>query len=270
MFFAIVMECRFSAVWLDTLCQYGTPPAAVLIAAPYPAVFLPARNPVLIGPPAVRVDAYAAHHALPLYRVRDWNIVPAAFYTPFAAAFVACYPRRLPAAQFAARGIAAWNIHPAPLPLLRGPDPLFYTARGDAPPTVTIHRLDATYDTGPIAGQTPVATTACTTEHAYIDAHARSAAALTHTLLTTTLGQLSAQREPATWAPFPAATDYLLDPTWSCARTTAFMQYTDARGHPYTIADTGVRVRRVHPDGAVSIPCADGVVRAEPWDAVRR
>jgi methionyl-tRNA formyltransferase len=60
------------------------------------------------------------------------------------------FPYRLPPEVLAAPRLGAVNLHPAPLPEHRGPNPMrrFY----DAAPTVgaTLHRTEAEFDTGPI------------------------------------------------------------------------------------------------------------------------
>ena len=48
----------------------------------------------------------------------------------------------------------AVGVHPSLLPRHRGPDPYFWAIdAGDETTGVTAHRLDATYDTGPILAQ---------------------------------------------------------------------------------------------------------------------
>ena len=64
------------------------------------------------------------------------------------------FPWKVPvdALQVPRRG---WvNSHPALLPLHRGPDPVAWAIRaGDEAIGVSVHRMDATLDTGPILAQ---------------------------------------------------------------------------------------------------------------------
>jgi len=61
------------------------------------------------------------------------------------------WPRRIPEALLARAPRGAFGVHPSLLPRWRGPDPYFHALRAGDPTTgVTLHRLDASYDTGPI------------------------------------------------------------------------------------------------------------------------
>ena len=64
------------------------------------------------------------------------------------------FPRRIPPAvlELAPRG--AFGTHPSLLPRWRGPDPYFWAIReGDAESGVTLHRLEAEYDTGAVVAR---------------------------------------------------------------------------------------------------------------------
>jgi methionyl-tRNA formyltransferase len=64
------------------------------------------------------------------------------------------WPRRIPAALLALPPRGAYGVHPSLLPRWRGPDPYFWALRaGDAETGVTLHRLEADYDTGAIVAQ---------------------------------------------------------------------------------------------------------------------
>jgi methionyl-tRNA formyltransferase len=61
------------------------------------------------------------------------------------------WTRRLPEAWLRSAALGGYNVHPSLLPRHRGPNPYFAAIdAGDAVTGVTLHRLDATYDTGPI------------------------------------------------------------------------------------------------------------------------
>ena len=71
---------------------------------------------------------------------------------------VACFPRRLRAALLDLPRLGCLNVHPSLLPLGRGPEPVFWTLRrGERRTGVTIHRMDAGLDTGPISLQEGIA-----------------------------------------------------------------------------------------------------------------
>lgn len=69
------------------------------------------------------------------------------------------FPRLLPLEVIAIPRLGAINLHPAPLPKYRGPDPIFWQLyHGEPELGLTIHRIDETFDTGPILAQgtTPI------------------------------------------------------------------------------------------------------------------
>ncbi len=64
------------------------------------------------------------------------------------------WPRRIPAEVLALAPRGAFGTHPSLLPRWRGPDPYFWALRmGDVETGVTLHRLEAAYDTGAIVEQ---------------------------------------------------------------------------------------------------------------------
>ena len=64
------------------------------------------------------------------------------------------FPWRIPEEALAVPRLAAVNAHAAPLPKYRGPYPFAWAVRnGDAEIGMTLHRMDATFDTGAILAQ---------------------------------------------------------------------------------------------------------------------
>lgn len=64
------------------------------------------------------------------------------------------WPKKIPAAVLSLAPRGAFGVHPSLLPRWRGPDPFFWALRtGDAETGVTLHRLEAEYDTGSIVAQ---------------------------------------------------------------------------------------------------------------------
>ncbi len=67
------------------------------------------------------------------------------------------WPRRIPNALLEALPLGAYGTHPSLLPRWPGPDPYYWAVReGDRESGVSLHRLDAEYDTGAIIRQTRV------------------------------------------------------------------------------------------------------------------
>jgi len=68
------------------------------------------------------------------------------------------WTRRLPETWLQRAALGGYNVHPSLLPRHRGPNPYFAAIdAGDAVSGVSLHRLEATYDTGPIVATESVA-----------------------------------------------------------------------------------------------------------------
>lgn len=68
------------------------------------------------------------------------------------------WPTRIPETVLRLAPRGAFGVHPSLLPRHRGPDPYFHAIhQGDAETGVTLHRLEAAYDTGHIVAQRHVA-----------------------------------------------------------------------------------------------------------------
>jgi methionyl-tRNA formyltransferase len=89
-------------------------------------------------------------------------VVPAAkdriapLLEPFAPDLLLCvgFPWRIPVDALALPRLGAVNAHAAPLPKYRGPFPFAWAVRnGDAEIGMTLHRMDADFDTGAILAQ---------------------------------------------------------------------------------------------------------------------
>jgi methionyl-tRNA formyltransferase len=69
-------------------------------------------------------------------------------------AFCAGFPVRIPGNALAVPRLGSVNAHPAPLPRLRGPNPIAWTLRNGEPELgYSIHRMDEDFDTGPLLAQ---------------------------------------------------------------------------------------------------------------------
>ena len=68
--------------------------------------------------------------------------------------FTAGFPWKLPPALLEIPRLGCINAHPALLPKYRGPEPVFWQImNGESQIGMTIHRMDAEFDTGPILAQ---------------------------------------------------------------------------------------------------------------------
>ena len=67
------------------------------------------------------------------------------------AVVVQTFPYKIPASCLHKPTFGFFNIHPGPLPGYRGPDPVFWQiANGEENATLTLHKMDELFDTGPI------------------------------------------------------------------------------------------------------------------------
>ena len=161
-------------VFFGMPCAASVPPLLALLAAGYdvPAILLPASpgGPPHIEqpgapdrPPFIPTDlgSIAARRGIPVLAVprrMDASFVARLAALRPAAIVVACFPWRLPETLLELPPLGCLNVHPSLLPVGRGPEPVFWTLRrGDRRTGVTIHRMDAGLDTGPIAAQAAIA-----------------------------------------------------------------------------------------------------------------
>jgi methionyl-tRNA formyltransferase len=103
----------------------------------------------------------AAALGLPVQRLHRPGLgaALAAWLTPLApdAVLVLTLPWRIPAAVLGLPRLGFLNVHFAALPGYRGPEPLFWQLRnGETAGAVTIHRMEADFDTGPVLLAVPV------------------------------------------------------------------------------------------------------------------
>ena len=70
---------------------------------------------------------------------------------------VMTYPYLIPSSLLSLPRMGFLNFHPGPLPSFRGPDPIFWQIkRGVSDSCITVHRMDSTYDTGPVVSTIPL------------------------------------------------------------------------------------------------------------------
>ncbi len=165
------MQCAASVPPLRALLEAGFDLRAVVLAGPGPteAAVVPrpgtgARQGATRGAAAVLpllapedVAGLARAAAAPVVNMaaKRWPEVVAAVaaHRPDVVA-VACFPWRLPPALLDLPPLGCLNVHPSLLPAGRGPEPVFWALRrGERQIGVTVHRMDAGFDTGPILAQ---------------------------------------------------------------------------------------------------------------------
>lgn len=178
-------------------------------------------------PPAAETEQLAQQAAalgLPVTRLtrERLNAELFAWLEPLtvAAVLVFTLPWRIPAAVLALPPQGFLNFHLAPLPAYRGPEPLFWLLRnGETTGAVTVHRMDADFDTGPVVLAEPVPVGPGDTHGLYRARLAGLAAPVALRLLASLRGEAAAlapvaQAEtPARYWPRPGLADVCV--TWA-------------------------------------------------------
>ncbi len=150
-------------------------------------------------------------------------------------AVAACFPWRLPGTVLEAPPLGVLNVHPSLLPAGRGAEPVFWTLRrGERVTGVTVHRMDAGLDTGPIVAQAKLAVVqgvrAPDLERELMAMGGRLLIAALPALEAGTLRPRAQSAEGVSFSPVPAAVDWTIAPllpaawAWNFARGVAPLQ----------------------------------------------
>ncbi len=132
------------------IAYFGLPLGAVLLLhRGFDLVSIALGHPDAIG--ARRVRRRAAGLVLDKPKLGDAAVVKKIAATKPDAILSWFWPQRIPPAVLALAPRGAFGVHPSLLPRHRGGDPYFHAIlAGDAETGVTLHRLEAEYDTGAI------------------------------------------------------------------------------------------------------------------------
>ena len=140
-------------LFLGQSCATAIPPLTALLEAGFtiPAVVL-ARQP---GSRLGEIQRIAASAGIPAVWVKSAAEATEAIQSIAPQiAVAACFLWRLPREARETPPLGILNVHPSLLPAGRGPEPVFWTLRrGERMTGVTVHRMDAGFDTGPIVAQ---------------------------------------------------------------------------------------------------------------------
>jgi methionyl-tRNA formyltransferase len=239
----------------------GAPPVAPAPASASPAGLIPMIDAAPPGPAAI-----AAARGLPALALRSMG-APAVREALAAErpdlVCVACWPWRIPPALLAVPRLGFLNLHPSPLPELRGPEPLFWAfQQGRERSAMTLHWMDAGLDTGPLAAQAPFELPEGVGWAAAEERAAAVGARLLAELLPRLVaGELPRRPQPAGGSaqPAPRQADFAIDPAWPAARAFHFMRGTAAWGVPFRLlgGDPTLRLREAlsyEPRGELGAP----------------
>jgi methionyl-tRNA formyltransferase len=273
------------ALFLGQSCAAAMPPLTALIDAGFgiPGVVLARQAGMRLG----ELQRVAAAAGIPVVWVKSAaeatetirSLAPQV-------AVAACFPWRLPRAARETPPLGILNVHPSLLPVGRGPEPVFWILRRGEPVTgVTVHRMDAGFDTGPIVAQARMSVP----EGIAAPDLERDLMALGGSLLVDALPELAAGRlQPrpqsshgATYAPVPGPADWTMMSSLPAAWAWRFARGVAPLGGPLTAIAGGAAIRVVaaldwSPDEKLSAPVLDdddGTVRVRfspGWVRFRR
>ena len=264
----------FSRPPLDALLRAGYDVRAVVVSAlvgasrpsATPVTLLPSRPPRAAHGRAIPLLApatsgsilqLAAAYGIPVLEVSRLadpaTLAALAAYQPDAIC-VACFSRRLPPAILRLPRLGCLNVHPSLLPANRGPDPLFWTFRhGDPQSGVTIHLMDAGFDTGDIVRQQPIPVPDGCSERALESACAQAGGELlVRSLadLASGMARPEAQDElRASAYPWPTPDDYTITPDRSARWAYNFASGLVGRSEPIVVRTDGAAFRVLAPLG---------------------
>ena len=272
-------------LFLGQSCATAMPPLMALLEAgfPIPAVVL-ARQP---GRRLGEIQRVAAAAGIPVIWVKSAaeatevirDIAPQV-------AVAACFLWRLPHEACETPPLGILNVHPSLLPTGRGAEPVFWTLRRGEPVTgVTVHRMDAGFDTGPIIAQAqmpvPAGISAPELERDLMTAGGRLLVEALPALAAGTLQPRPQPTEGISQAPVPRPADWTMMSSLPAAWAWRFARGVAPLGGPLTAIAGGTAIRVAaaldwSPDERLAEPVLDdgaGTVRVRfspGWVRFRR
>jgi methionyl-tRNA formyltransferase len=204
----------------------------------------PVRSPLPLAQPFVQrsIIELAWSAGLPVIAARSLNapelLAQLAVLQPDIGC-AACFPQRIPASLLALPPQGFLNVHPSLLPAHRGPEPLFWMFHaGETNTGVTIHWMDAAFDTGPIALQAPIVMPeGISYQAADQRLWQRGTALLIEAMQELATGSLARRAQPpgATYEPWPKQEHFTLEAHWSARRAFIFMRGAANWGYPFLL-----------------------------------
>jgi methionyl-tRNA formyltransferase len=238
-------ENPLRVLFLGQSCAASAPPLAALIAADHDVPAL-----VLAGAPGIAGAPERLAHAagIPVLRVASAAEAAAVIRdTQPDIAVAACFPWRLGRAARETPPLGILNVHPSLLPAGRGPEPVFWTLRRAERETgVTVHRMEAGLDTGPIVAQSRLpAPDGIAAPELERELMTRGGALLVASLPGLAAGTLHPWPQPATGvthAPCPTPADWTMPASLPAAWAWRFARGVAPLGGPLAVISGGVAI----------------------------
>lgn len=196
---------------------------------------------------------------------------------------VSCLTGKLPESILNMTPLGCFNLHPSLLPAFRGPVPLFWQFRtGVEEFGMTLHRMNSSYDKGPIIAQTKLAMSDGITNRQATEVLAHSGSGLLDLCLDKIahdeiVEQIQNESE-ASYMSYPEDMDFSVSTLWSARRMYNFISATRHWGKTYPCNIAGREYRLVDVksyramngseptfsvnEDIITIPCVDGFVIA--------
>jgi methionyl-tRNA formyltransferase len=194
-----------SALGLPLLHELARQGVVTAVAVPHTPLHPEEPEQVALAATALGLPVTRLHRATLRNELRVW-LSP----EPPLAVLVFMLPWRVPAALLDVPLLGFLNFHLAALPGYRGPEPLFWQLRnGEAAGAVTVHRMAADFDTGPILLAQPVPIGPADTHGLHCARLAQTAVGVGQHLLAGLRGEVplvAAPQDPATGRYWPRAT----------------------------------------------------------------
>lgn len=247
-FYYAGLDGPYSCTALQTLIQAGLRPRAVLLSRPVP-VNKQADLAVRPADSAYQLISVAQEHELPTVFCPDAeSMMPAFKKVDIGTVLVAGWPWRIPSTLLEAVEYAWLNLHPSLLPAYRGPAPLFWQLRDGAQLGVSLHRMDAGLDDGPLLLQMPCDVPPGTTLPDSEIALAEAGAKLFIKALSMQPAELQFSPQPLAGASrqgWPQAGDYILARKTDAVTAYNFCQVMLSAGRPCYI-DMGNELLQIY------------------------
>jgi methionyl-tRNA formyltransferase len=272
-------------LFLGQSCAAAMPPLSGLLEAgfPIPAVVLARHAGMRLG----EIQRVAAAAGIPVVWVTSAAEATDAIRSVAPeVAVAACFPWRLPHAARETPPLGILNVHPSLLPAGRGPEPVFWTLRrGERTTGVTVHRMDAGFDTGPIVTQAqmpvPEGISAPELERDLMTLGGSLLASALPALAAGTLQPRPQPSEGTSQAPVPGPADWTMMSSLPAAWAWRFARGVAPLGGPLTAIASGTTIRVAaaldwSPDERLAEPALgddDGTVRVRfspGWVRFRR
>lgn len=234
------------------------------------AVAVQSTNEVAVDPhfPIINeqpdsVATQARQAAVPVIDLSDrlTDVLAAMALTQPDLILVSCYGKKLPQAIIDLPAWGCFNLHPSYLPAYRGPVPVFWQLRaGLSELGISLHRLSAQLDAGPVVAQRrvviPDGVTTAQAQSRLAEAGVECLPDFFRALASNSLHAVEQDESAMSYQGYPQADDFRVETHWSARRVFNFIAASQHWGqvYPCRIAATEYRLASVLAYSDVQLP----------------